>query len=151
MALRGILEAGIRDAIARGRADLDAIAAESGMPEGTGEHLAHTLEAIPGLMIAVDRALRRRDVPGFARALWIETVSYLLLDEDLVPVRPGAPLRGMLDDAYLLHRAAQELREHLPALDDRSLDGGTELLRLVLPAGVVADLEEILVALRARS
>jgi len=38
-----------------------------------------------------------------------------------------------------------------PALDDRSLDGGAELLRLVLPAGVVADLEESLVALRARS
>ena len=49
---------------------------------------------------------------------------------------------GLLDDAYLLHRAAQELRHHMEAVYMRSVDGGVELLSRVLPADVTRQLDE---------
>jgi len=149
VALRGILELGIRDVLARGRRELEAVAAEHGLPASdAADHLAQTLEAVPGLMVAIDAALRRPGVPGFARAMWLEVVSYLLLDADLIPAIHGDPVRGVLDDAYFLHRSAQELQGHLSMVDMRSVDGGAQLLRGVLPPAVADDLDRRVAALR---
>lgn len=113
------------------------------MPEGTTQHLEQALEALPGLLLALDGALYSDRAPKHARDTFNAVVRYLLLEEDLIPTRPdGDAVVSLLDDVYLLHRAAQELREHVDQVDFRSVDGGVELLRAVLPPSVIRALDE---------
>lgn len=142
MALHGLLKRGIEAALSLpgARAELAEIAERAGLPAEAGEHLAQSIEAIPGLLVAIDQETRRDDAPAFLRALWPAVIGYLLLDDDLLPTRDGAPLGGVLDDALVVHLAAQALRARLRRVDLRSLDGGAQLLRSVLPPGVAAAL-----------
>ena len=105
--------------------------------------------AMPALLVSMDAALAKHADPRRV-ALWRSVLSYLLTDEDIIPTDEGKPLRGVLDDAYLLHRAAQELRRDLPGIDLRDLDGGTALLESILPNGITRELDErVLRILRA--
>lgn len=143
MSLPNLLTRGVREALTEGATQLEAFLAEGTHEEGTAEHLHQTLEAMPGLLVALDAALRRDDAPLFSRTLFGVVLSYLLREDDLIPMHEGEPLLGLLDDTYLLHRAAQELRDHLTAVDLRSVDGGASLLASVLPADVVRRLDAI--------
>ena len=87
-------------------------------------------------------------MPAHARATFSSVVRYLLLEDDLVPSRDDRLLVGMLDDVYLLHRAAQELREHIAGVDFRSIDGGADLIAKVLPSDVIALLDDHLDSVR---
>lgn len=142
MALHGLLKRGIDSALSLpgARAELAAIAEAAGLPADAGEHLAQTIEAIPGLLVAIDAETRREHAPAFLRTLWPAVIGYLLLDDDLLPAREGAPLGGVLDDALVVHLAAQALRARLRGVDLRSVDGGAQLLRSVLPPAVAAAL-----------
>lgn len=140
MGLHNLLERGIRSALADGAGELEAYLAHLDLPPETLEHVRQTVEALPGLLVALDRALWSRDAPLFARALYMVVLSYLIHDDDLIP-GDRHPVLGLLDDAYLLHRAAQELRDHMATVYMRSIDGGAELLARVLPAPVVAQLD----------
>jgi uncharacterized membrane protein YkvA (DUF1232 family) len=141
MSLFNLLTRGVREALAEGGADLEAFLAEGAHEEGTAEHLRQCLEAMPGLLVALDGALRTEAAPLHARALFMVVVGYLLQEDDLIPVHEGEPLLGLLDDTYVLHRAAQELRDHVQPVDLRSVDGGVALLRSVLPRDVVRRLD----------
>jgi hypothetical protein len=139
--LSHLLTRGVREALLEGRPELDAFLRQAGAPEGTGEHIAQTLEAMPGLIVALDRALSKPEVPPFASALFDVVVRYLIRDDDLIPTHGGESILGLLDDVFLLHRAAQELRAHLDGVEMRSVDGGVHLLEGVLPAEVVRQLD----------
>ena len=137
MAIPGLLQEGIRSVLARSDDALRALVTSRGLPEDAAEHVRQTLEALPGLLEAMDRALRRAPDHPEARALFLLVLSYLLQDDDLLPSRAGRPVLGLLDDVYLVHRAAQELEPHLGRVDMRSIAGGAELLRGLLPEHVV--------------
>lgn len=151
MALNGLLERGLREAIAESDGELEAYVAERELEAETADHLRQTLQAMPGLLRALDGAIYSEGVPPHARATFSHVVRYLLLEDDLVPSRDDRLLVGMLDDVYLLHRAAQELREHIEGVDFRSIDGGTDLLARVLPSDVVSVLDDHLRSVQAAS
>jgi|GEM_PF-2603494 len=152
MALVGLLSRGIRNTLDAHGDALEPLALAHGLPEGAGEHLAQTIEAIPGLLVALDREVQRGDRD--AQAMWSQLLSYLLLDEDLIPSRDGAPIDGLLDDAYLVHAVVVRVLRTISGdtkLDPRSVSGGAELLKQVLPTPVLAALDaRIEAALRAR-
>jgi uncharacterized membrane protein YkvA (DUF1232 family) len=151
MALHGLLRVGIRAAIVEHGDELERIAVNAGMPEGTGPHLAQTLEAVPGMLVALDTVVATGDAA--TRQLWFSVLSYVLLDDDLLPSRDGGPIFGVLDDAYLVHAAVERLLDRVSAqarIDARSVAGGRQLLRLVLPAGVVRKLDDKVDALLPR-
>lgn len=142
MALAGLLTRGIRSTLDAHGSELEPLALRHGLPAGAGEHLAQTIEAIPGLLVALDREVQLGE-PA-ARAMWSQLLSYLLLDEDLIPSRDGAPIEGLLDDAYLIHAVVARVLRTLSGhtrLDPRSISGGFELLGSALPPGVRADLD----------
>ena len=142
MGLHNLLTRGVRAALAEGDEDLVRYVVQGGHAEGTAEHLRQTLEAMPGLLVAIDAALRRSPAASqFGRTLFLVVTGYLLRDDDLIPVHEGQPLLGLLDDTYLLHRAAQELRDEIAMVDMRSVDGGASLLASVLPKDVVRQLD----------
>lgn len=151
MALHGLLERGLREAIATSEGELEAYVAERDLEVETAAHLRQALEALPGLLVALDGAIYSPGVPDHARATFSHVVRYLLLEDDLVPSRDDRVLVGMLDDVYLLHRAAQELREHIAGVDFRSIDGGADLLARVLPSDVVAVLDDHLRSVQGQS
>jgi uncharacterized membrane protein YkvA (DUF1232 family) len=105
------------------------------------EHIRATLMTLPDLMFAVDRALRNGSAPAHAKRMWLMVISYLVLDRDLIPASEDNPVLGLLDDAYLLHRAAEELAPHLESVDVRSISGGAEMLAGLLPITVVRQLD----------
>ena len=141
MGLHHLLTRGIRSALADGEAELSAHLLHLGHPEETIEHVRQTVEALPGLLVALDRALPAPGIPLFARTLYMVVLGYLIQDDDLIPVDERHPVLGLLDDAYLLHRATQELRDHMGTVYMRSIDGGTDLLARVLPPSIVAALD----------
>ncbi|HEY8427599.1 MAG TPA: hypothetical protein VIL20_04460 [Sandaracinaceae bacterium] len=146
MALHHLLVRGIRSALADGEDQLAAHLASLGHPAETVEHVRQTIEAMPGLLVALDRALWSRDAPLFARALYMVVLSYLIHDENLIPTDERHPVLGLLDDTYLLHRAAQELRDYMTSVYMRSVDGGVDLLTRVLPTDVTARLDAKILA-----
>jgi hypothetical protein len=151
MSLHTLLERGIRQAVGEASGELEAYLEERNLDPETAEHLRQAIQALPGLLVALDGAIYSPSVPAHARDTFSHVVRYLLLEDDLVPTRDDRVLVGMLDDVYLLHRAAQELREHIDGVDFRSIDGGTDLLARVLPGDVVAVLDDHLANVIARS
>jgi len=149
--MNALLERGLREAIAESNGELESYVAERELEAETAEHLRQALQALPGLLVALDGAIYSEGVPAHARATFSHVVRYLLLEDDLVPSRDDRLLVGMLDDVYLLHRAAQELREHIEGVDFRSIDGGTDLLARVLPNDVVAVLDDHLRSVQRQS
>lgn len=141
MGLHHLLTRGIASALVDGGAELGAHLTRLGQPPETVEHVRQTVEALPGLLVALDRALWQRDAPLYARALYMTVVSYLIHDDDLIPTDERHPVLGLLDDTYLLHRAAQELRDHMGTVYMRSVDGGVDLLARVLPPSIVEQLD----------
>lgn len=141
MALHHLLTRGIRSALSEGEGELSAHLLRLGHPPETLEHVRQAVEAMPGLLVALDRALWRADAPLHARTLYMVVVSYLIHDDDLIPVDDRHPVLGLLDDTYLLHRAAQELRDYMESVYMRSVDGGADLLARVLPTDVIAQLD----------
>src|SRR5690606_27660089 len=107
---------GIRSALAGGGEDQLATRLSSlGHPPETIEHVRQTIEATPGLLVALGRAPWSKDAPRFARALYMVVVPsyHLIRDADkLIPTDERHPVLGLLEDTYLLHRTAQELRDH---------------------------------------
>lgn len=143
MALHRLLERGMRETLAEAPGELAALVKTRALPEETAEHLRQTLEALPGLLLALDGALYSDSAPPHARTTFNAVVRYLLLEEDLIPTRGDEDvLVSLLDDVYLLHRAAQELRNHVAGVDFRSIDGGVDLLAHVLPAEIVRLLDD---------
>jgi uncharacterized membrane protein YkvA (DUF1232 family) len=141
MALHHLLNRGIKSALAEGEGELAAHLLHLGHPPETIEHVRQTVEAMPGLLVALDRALSSEGAPRFARALYVVVLSYLIHDDDLIPTDDRHPVLGLLDDTYLLHRAAQELRGQMGTVYMRSVDGGVALLSRVLPPGIVEQLD----------
>jgi hypothetical protein len=141
MALHHLLTRGIESALAEGEGELAAHLIHLGHPTETVEHVRQTVEAMPGLLVALDRALSIEGAPRFARALYMVVLGYLIQDENLIPTDERHPVLGLLDDTYLLHRAAQELRDHMGSVYMRSVDGGVALLSRVLPAEIVEQLD----------
>ena len=152
MALHHVLQRGIDALLEETREPLDEWVTSRGMEPEVAEHLRQAMEAMPGLLTAIDGALYASDAPVHARRLFNTAVRYLLLEEDLVPAReddtdPARAVVGFLDDLYLLHRTAQELREHIQSVDFRSVDGGVELLASVLAPDVVRALDDHLASI----
>ena len=149
MSLNALLARGIREALLERPGELGHYVSELGMETSAAGHLEQAIQALPGLLVALDGALYSESVPSHARDTFIHVVRYLLLEDDLVPSRDERVLVGLLDDVYLLHRAAQELREHVEGVDFRSIDGGVALLASVLPHDVVSVLDDHLANVRA--
>ncbi len=141
MALHHLLTRGIRSALADGEGELAAHLISLGHPPETIEHVRQTVEAMPGLLVALDQALSTDGAPRFARALYLVVLSYLIHDDDLIPTDERHPVLGLLDDTYLLHRAAQELRDQMGTVYMRSIDGGAALLARILPPDIVEQLD----------
>ena len=143
MSLRNLLAKGIEVTLATdsARADLDRLIADASLPADAAEHVRHTLEAMPGLLGSIYEALSDPTAPPPARSLFNAVVAYLLEEDDLIPTHSDSPMLGMLDDLYLLHRAALEIASHLGRVDMRSIAGGAQLLESLLPAEVVEELE----------
>lgn len=150
MALRALLDRGIGSILEGGDAELRSLAEDAGLEPGSDEHLRQTLQALPGLVEQIHGALGGKEVPASARALFLNVMRYLFLEEDLIPSRAGTTLLGLMDDTYLVHRAAQELRDQLYPVDMRSVDGGAHLLGRVLPTEVVAQLDGIVEGTRTQ-
>ncbi len=143
MALRALLDRGIGSILEEGDSELTALAREAGLEPGADEHLRQTLQALPGLVEQIHGALQGKDVPASARSIFLGVMRYLFLEEDLIPSRTGTTVLGLMDDTYLVHRAAQEMRDQLYPVDMRSVDGGAHLLGRVLPKDVIGQLDGI--------
>lgn len=150
MALQGLLRLGIRTALERSGSELEELVVSVGLGREAADHVRETLMAMPALLVSIDGALARH-ADSSRLALWRSLLSYLLMDEDLIPTNEGRPVRGILDDAYLLHRAAQEMRRDLPGFELRDLDGGTALLRSALPIGIARELDDRVVRIMQAS
>ena len=151
MALGFLIHRGLESVLGADDSRLEELAAELGAPLGSAEHIRQTLVAMPGLMRAVDSALRAPDAAPAAQHLWLSVVSYLLHDRDLVPAEERSPILGLLDDCYLLHRAVLELEPHVEDVDMRSVAGGAALIARLLPRRVVVLLDERLADVKAQS
>lgn len=103
------------------------------MDAGAAEHVRQTLEAMPALLVAMERALGDPAAPAHARRMFQTVVHYIMTDENLIPSHAGRPLLGLLDDVYLIHVAALELEDQLGRVDLRSVAGGAQLLEEALP------------------
>lgn len=151
MALHALLRRGIQVTLAEHGAQLEHIAANAGLPEGAAAHLAQAIEAVPGLLVALDGLVQEGDEA--TRRLWVSVVSYLLLEDDHVPSEDGTRLSGVLDDAYLVHAVVERFLARVSAtsrLDPRSVAGGRQLLGQTLPPRVVRALDERLDAFLRR-
>lgn len=151
MALGFLMEKGLGVVLGEDGGRLEALVGELGAREGTAEHVRQTLFAMPGLMRAVDEALAARDTPREAQRLWLTVISYLVHDRDMMPASERHPILGLLDDAYLLHRVALALQNHLAEVDMMSVAGGAQLLAQLLPRGVVRRLDDRLTEARGAS
>lgn len=140
MAIQGLLRLGIRTAIAQSGEELEELVLAVGLPREAADHVREALMAMPGLLVAIDRALETQGQRD-RLALWRSLASYLLTDDDLVPTDEGKPIRGVLDDAYFVHRAAQVMRRDLPGVELHDLDGGADLLASILPGSITDPLD----------
>lgn len=135
MSIRGLLERGIRSVLqeAAGEEELRALLAARGMEAEAAEHVRQTLEAMPALLVAMEKALADPGAPAHARRMFQTVVHYIMTDDNLIPSHAGKPILGLLDDVYLVHVAALELEDQLGKVDMRSVAGGAQLLEQVLP------------------
>lgn len=141
MSLHGLLTRGIEQVLSLADAELDELLASQQLPRDAGEHIEATVRAMPGLLSSMQAAMAKPDAPKHARELFLVAVDYLLTEDDLIPSHAGQPLYGLLDDVYLLHVAAYELRDHVGPVDERSVAGGMALLEMALPRDVVTQLK----------
>jgi hypothetical protein len=142
MSLAGLLERGVRSVLdePESNQELGELLATRAMEADSTEHVRQAIEAMPGLLVGIQRALAALEAPAHARELFLVVLSYVIDDHNLIPSHAGRPLYGLLDDVYMLHLAALELEEHLGRIDMRSVAGGAHLLEQVLPRDVVAAL-----------
>ena len=135
MSIRGLLERGIRSVLDEpaGEDELRQLLIAQRVDAEAAEHVRQTLEAMPALLVAMEKALADPGAPPHARRMFQTVVHYIMTDENLIPSHAGKPLLGLLDDVYLIHVAALELEDHLGKVDLRSVAGGAQLLEQVLP------------------
>lgn len=150
MSLAGLLERGVRSVLDEpdSERELRELLAARQVDADSAEHVRQTLEAMPGLLRSVERALAAPEAPVHARELFLMVLGYVLDDHNLIPSHAGRPLLGLLDDVYLIHLAALELRAHLGRVDLLSVAGGAELLAHVLPEDVIPQLRQRVLAAR---
>jgi len=101
------------------------------------------LEAMPGLLVAIERTISENSNSKRCQDLFETVVRYALEEEDLIPSHAGRPILGLLDDVYLLHLVGYELRYELRRVSIRSVGGGLALLRSVLPVDVTRELSRM--------
>jgi hypothetical protein len=146
MALGFLIDKGLAAVLGEDDSALERLVTGLGAPAEAAGHVRATLLAMPELMRAVDDALWAESTPREARLLWLNVVSYLVHDRDMVPATERDPILGLLDDTYLVHKVALELGPHLGPVDLRSVAGGVELLGSLLPRGVIRELDDRLAA-----
>ena len=142
MSIAGLLERGVKSVLDDPESDkeLDELLGARAMDAESAEHVRQTVAAMPGLLVSVERALAAPETPPHARELFLIVLSYVLDEENLIPSHAGKPLLGLLDDVYLLHLAALELKGNLRRVELHSVAGGAHLLEQILPRSVVGDL-----------
>lgn len=152
MSMASLLERGVRSVLGEPESgeELRGLLEALAVDEDSAEHIEQTLEAMPGLLVSMERALAAPDAPPHARELFLVVLSYVLDDNNLIPSHEGKPLLGLLDDVYVIHLAALELQEHLGRVDMRSVAGGAELLGRILPRDVIGQLREKIALARER-
>lgn len=79
------------------------------------------VRAIPRVLEALSAIAWDDTTPQSARALFAIVAIYLLRTDDLVPAHEGQELLGLMDDAYLLFRAAGTVSTLLPDLTAHEL------------------------------
>jgi uncharacterized membrane protein YkvA (DUF1232 family) len=152
VSIRGLLERGIRSVLDEpaGEEELRALLASRQMDADGAEHIRQTLEAMPALLVAMEQALSDPAAPPHARKMFQAVVHYIMTEENLIPSHAGRPLLGLLDDVYLVHVAALELKEQLGRVDMRSVAGGAQLLEQALPPFVTEALRGFVKSARSR-
>lgn len=98
---------------------------------------------MPRLLVQLDAVTRNDSAPIVPRALFPLIMSYLLIEEDLLPPAKGAVL-SLMDDAYLVHRAAGEIASAVPSAGIHVLPAHVNALRRVMPADLTAKLDKLL-------
>ncbi len=141
MALGELLKRAIVTVTEEGAEEIAMLVRTAGLPDEAADHVQQTLHAFPGLLIGMERSPADEGVPPYAQALFAQVMAYLLEDDNLIPSHAGKPILGLLDDDYLLHRAALEIGDALGRVDLRSVAGGCDLLSKLLPRDVVTQLE----------
>ena len=142
MSIAGLLERGVKSVLddPESEKELDALLGSSAMDAESADHVRQAVGALPGLLQSVERSLAAPGTPAHARELFLVVLSYMLDEENLIPSHAGKPLLGLIDDVYLLHLAALELKGHLRRVDLNSVAGGALLLEQLLPRSAVGAL-----------
>ncbi len=138
MSIPGLLSRGIRTVLDDPEADreLADLVKAARLPADAADHIRQTLRAMPGLLVAIERTIAANATPKHHQALFDTVVKYALQEDDLIPSHAGRPVLGLLDDVYLLHLVAYELREELVDVSIQSIAGGTALLEAILERSV---------------
>tara|TARA_R110002096_G_scaffold259030_1_gene452628 strand:+ start:102386 stop:102844 length:459 start_codon:yes stop_codon:yes gene_type:complete len=145
MSIPGLLARGIRTVLddPEAETELAELVAAAQLPSDATEHVRQTLEAMPGLLVAIERSIAADPTSKRSHALFDVVVRYALEENDLIPSHAGKPVLGLLDDVYLLHLVAYELRENLLGVSMHSVAGGAALLESILARSVTQELSQI--------
>lgn len=144
MAIADLLERGVKSVLGdpRTQAELRKLLTDGAMDADSAAHVRQALEALPGLLVSVERALAAPNAPLYARELLILALTDVREDHNPDRSHEGKPMLGLLVSVYMLHLVALELRSHLGRVDMRSVSGANQLLDRLLPRSVVTALRE---------
>ena len=102
------------------------------------------LDGMVELLCAFNRATTNEQVPMAVRALFPAVLSYCFTEDDLLPSRGSQLVLGLLDDAFIVHRAAVEVAGPL-GVDLETTRKHLAFLEQVLPADVRRRLDALVV------
>src|SRR5690606_2125935 len=93
MSIAGLLERGIRSVLIEPESEIElrALLGARATDPDSAEHVRQTIEAMPGLLVSIERALAAPEAPAHARELFLVLLSYVLDDENLIPSHVGKP------------------------------------------------------------
>ena len=137
MALGVLLSRGIESALADGWAQFT----QTHGPPARVQEIPAVLRRMPAVLDRMGETALDDEAPVAARALLPTVLTYLLRHDDEIPADENQLIFGILDDAYVVLRAAAELDAALgnPTVPSLHRDLGT--LRQALPRSVVDTLD----------
>jgi len=142
MGLHVLLLRGIEHVLDEGTSGFFAYCESNGC-SGAAQGALDALRHMPGVIVGLDEMTWDEEAPTAARALLPTVMTYLFKRDDLIPAHDGEVVLGLLDDAYVALRAANEAAGQSDLLDREVIERHLASLRAVLPEGIVSDLDAL--------
>lgn len=115
--MRDLFRRGIQSVFVDGERDFVRQLQDRGMTAHDVPAARAAVESMVDTLVAFNRATQDESVALAVRALFPALVTYFFDEENLVASRGERLIFGLLDDAFLVHRAAAEVGGSLPGFN----------------------------------